>query len=324
MLFSQTSLGVLDHSAARKYSTWWQFNGTLHIYTFGSIVPSQLHQTAPSIEQNTAPASRRICLVTFQINYCLRTQTSTIDHRTHTQPFLLHHIARDSRFVAPPFFTYIQKENTAVPPSATNLPPCATRTGMSSSTPRAARCRSRSSRRHVTPCRLAVAVGPRVAMVCLRHSMSLRGSIRLQVSGLVMTDIHCPRCCPDAASHLFRAGHPGRKTLQHFLALVDAAGSCRLAGHAGSGRQGALAGQDRRGWSHYCVSFLRRPCMYLMYLLTICRAEPSCIRTIAPGRKSFVSRRDAPTALLKQCSKRLLTSTSRRNERRARRPYCHP
>lgn len=55
----------------------------LHIYTFGSIVPSQLHHTAPSTEQNTAPASRRICLVTLQINDFLRTtqtSTKTIEH----------------------------------------------------------------------------------------------------------------------------------------------------------------------------------------------------------------------------------------------------
>jgi hypothetical protein len=61
----------------------------------------------------------------------------------------------------------------------------------------------------------------------------------------------------DTASHLFRAEYPGRKTLQHLAALVDAAGACRLAGHARSGRQGALADQDHRRRPDHCVSTLR-------------------------------------------------------------------
>jgi hypothetical protein len=67
------------------------------------------------------------------------------------------------------------------------------------------------------------------------------------------------RCSPDTAPHLFRPEYPGRKTLQHLLALVDAAGACRLAGHARSGRQGTLADQDHCGRSDHCVSVLRTP-----------------------------------------------------------------
>jgi hypothetical protein len=67
------------------------------------------------------------------------------------------------------------------------------------------------------------------------------------------------RCSPDTASHLLRAEYPGRKTLQHLPALVDAAGACRVAGRARSGRQGALADQNHRGRPDHCVSILQTP-----------------------------------------------------------------
>jgi hypothetical protein len=92
--------------------------------------------------------------------------------------------------------------------------------------------------------------------------------IDLDFGGVMLITTCTRRSSPDTPSHLFRAEYPGRKTLQHLAALVDAAGACRLAGHARSGRQGALADQDHRGRPDHRVSTLRTLCIRVMHLLT--------------------------------------------------------
>jgi hypothetical protein len=129
---------------------------------------------------------------------------------------------------------------------------------------------------------------------------------------------------PDAAAHLLRAWYPGWKTLQHLSPLVDAAGSCRLASHAGSGRQDALADQDpRRRCRHFVRVLEASRIIEAIRLLTACRIERSCIRTIAPGRKSFVRCQDTSIVPFKECTSPL-TVNSRRHKLRPRRPCSRP
>ena len=213
----------------------------------------------PTRQSSRLPA---ILMATFK-DLFLTTPTSV--HQTQTQPSLC--ITRATSTISPRLHSSLTSRNTAVPPSITGHPPCVTRTGTSSSTPRAARCRSRSSRRLAMPCRLAMVAGPLVAMVWSCLLMLLRGLISTSMERMMLIPTH--RRGPDTASHMFCAEHSRRKTLQHLLALVDAAGARRPAGHARSGRQGSLADQDHRGRPHHCVSVLQSPCIKAIPLLTV-------------------------------------------------------
>lgn len=149
-----------------------------------------------------------------------------------------------------PFFT----ETTVSASTKLQLPPCATRTGTSSSTRKAATCLSASSRPLAT--RSTVATRGSLARTVRQPVFGIDGVAKLLTSQ--------NRHQSDTACRLFRPGDSSRNAVHRLTALVGAAGSSWATDFAGRSiprTESVMASQDHRRWLPYLVSSspFRRP-----------------------------------------------------------------